>query len=56
MEGQRSEVGKREPGGAMLPGKELPGCGLSFPLRLGPVQELGLSRLRDHFKRAYTRL
>ena len=40
----------------MLPGNELPSYELSLPLRLGPVQELGISQLRDHSKRAHTRL
>ena len=49
-------MSKREPGGAMLPGKELPSYGLSLPLRLAPVQALAMPRLRDYFKQAHTRL
>ena len=40
----------------MLSGNELPSYELSLPLCLGPVQELGISRLRDHYKHAHTRL
>ena len=37
----------------MLPGNGLPSYEFSLPLRLGPVQELGISWLRDHSKRAH---
>ena len=54
VRGQRS--GSASPCGAMLPGNELPGYALSLPFRPGPAQELRISRLRDHSKRAHTRL